>query len=152
MRKTLTAALFVLATATAWPLAAPAAEPGPEARGAKAVVEAFFDQVFIRHDVRAGIERYLAKDYIQHNPLAADGRDAVLKFFESIPVDQLPKVAVARVIAEGDLVAVHYRAEFPGRPALAIVDIFRVQDGRIAEHWDVAQPIPLTSANPHPMF
>ena len=152
MRKMLTAALFVFATATAWPFAAQTAEPGAETTDTKAIVEAFFDQVFVRGDIRPGIERYLAEDYIQHNPLAADGRDAVLKFFESIPADKLPKVTLARIIAEGDLAAVHYRSESPGRPPFAVVDIFRVQDGKIVEHWDVVQPIPLTSANPHPMF
>lgn len=152
MRKILLAAIFMFAAATSWSSAVRAAEPGVEATDTKAVVEAFFDQVFVRGDVRDGILRYVAKDYIQHNPLAADGRDAVLKFFESIPADKLPKVTLARIIAEGDLAAVHYKTEFPGRPPFAVVDIFRVHDGKIVEHWDVVQPIPPTSANPHPMF
>lgn len=152
VRKTLAMALFMAAMAAPWPLVAQAAEPGVETADTKAMVAAFFDQVFVRGDVRDGILRYIAEDYIQHNPLAADGRDAVLKFFEAIPADKLPKVTLARIVAEGDLAAVHYKSEFPGGPSLAVVDIFRVQDGKIVEHWDVVQPMPSTSANPHPMF
>lgn len=116
------------------------------------VVRDFFDLAFVQGKFREGIERYIREDYIQHNPMAADGRAAVLAFFGSIPADKLPKVTLARIIAQCDTAAVHYKIEMAGIPAMAVVDIFRVQDGLIAEHWDVAQPMPEKSANSHPMF
>jgi predicted SnoaL-like aldol condensation-catalyzing enzyme len=84
---------------------------------------------------------------MQHNPQAGSGRDAVKAFFEGIgPVD----VEVHRVVAEGDLVAVHsnYRTV-----NMAGVDIFRFNEkGEIVEHWDVLQPIPETTVSGNDMF
>lgn len=60
---------------------------------------------------------------------------------------------VKRVLADGDLVAVHVNSkQSPQDAGLAIVDIFRVQDGKIIEHWDVIQPVPATPANNNTMF
>ncbi len=153
MRNIITGALLACAAIAATPAAAAEpSQPCTTPSTTEAVVRIFFDEVFIQGKIRHGFECYVREDYIQHNPLAADGRDAVLKFFESIPADKLPKVTLARIIAQGDLAAVHYKTEFPGQPPMAVVDIFRVDHGKIAEHWDVVQPIPPTSANPHPMF
>ena len=153
MRNILAGALLACAAAAATPAAAAEASPPCAAASSnEAVVRTFFDEVFVQGKVRHGFECYVREDYVQHNPLAADGRDAVLKFFEAIPADKLPKVTLARIIVQGDLAAVHYKTEFPGMPPMAVVDIFRLDHGKIAEHWDVVQPIPATSANPHPMF
>lgn len=89
----------------------------------------------------------MVDDYAQHNPQAGNGRQAVKTFFaEAGPVD----VEICRVIADGDLVAVHahYRTW-----NMAGVDIFRFDaDGRIVEHWDVVQTIPETTASGNDMF
>ena len=86
-------------------------------------------------------------DYVQHNPQAGNGLQAVKDFFAPIgPVD----VDVHRVVAEGDLVTVHANYKTFN---MAGVDIFRLnKDGKIIEHWDVLQPIPETTASGNDMF
>jgi predicted SnoaL-like aldol condensation-catalyzing enzyme len=89
----------------------------------------------------------IVEDYVQHNPQAGNGLQAVKDFFAPVgPVN----VDVHRVIAEGDLVAVHANYKTFN---MAGVDIFRLNDdGKIIEHWDVLQPIPETTASGNDMF
>ncbi|QYN33930.1 ester cyclase [Pseudonocardia sp. DSM 110487] len=100
------------------------------------------------------IERFVRPDYIQHNPLAPDGPEAMKAFGATIR-QQFPDAMldVRRAISEGDLVLLHSRGVLvPGTPGLAVFDIFRFQDGKIAEHWDVLQEVPTTTANGNDMF
>jgi predicted SnoaL-like aldol condensation-catalyzing enzyme len=89
----------------------------------------------------------IVEDYIQHNPQAGNGLQAVKEFFAPVgPLD----VEVHRVIAEGDLVAVHSNYKTWN---MAGVDIFRFNDdGQIIEHWDVLQQVPETTASGNDMF
>ena len=89
----------------------------------------------------------IAADYRQHNPQAGDGLETVKGLFEQLgPLD----VDVHRVIAEGDLVAVHSHYKSLN---MAGVDIFKFgADGKIVEHWDVLQPVPETTASGNDMF
>lgn len=112
-----------------------------------------FDQLLVRKDLSA-LDRYWGPDYHQHNPAIADGvegaRAGLGGFFEQFP--QL-EVTPKRVIAEGDLVAVHsHYVAVPGERGQAVVDLFRVRGGKIVEHWDVLQDVPATSANDNGMF
>lgn len=129
--------------------------PGPAWLTAynKQLVTKAFDQLLVRKDLSA-IDRYWGPEYHQHNPSIADGVAGVKAglggFFEAFP--QL-KVTPKRVIAEGDLVAVHsHYVNAPGERGQAIVDLFRVRAGKIVEHWDVIQDVPATSANDNTMF
>jgi len=91
----------------------------------------------------------LTADYIQHNPTVPSGPDVFLSFLPKLKEAGL-KADVHRVIAEGDLVAVHStydNAEAFGGKQLVAFDVFRVQDGKIAEHWDNLTPL-ATQANP----
>jgi len=100
------------------------------------------------------VDRIVRPDYIQHNPQAPDGPDA-LKYFGAALRQQFPEIAnlPQRAIAEGDLVLLHSNVVFvPGTPGTAVFDIFRFQDGKIAEHWDVLQEAPATTANGNDMF
>jgi predicted SnoaL-like aldol condensation-catalyzing enzyme len=99
-------------------------------------------------------DRYIRPDYIQHNPNAADGTEP-LKQFVRAGTAQYPDLRynVARVLAEGDMVLVHANVVYePGTRGQSVVDIFRIQDGMIAEHWDVLQDVPETTANGNDMF
>lgn len=88
--------------------------------------------------------RFLGDQYVQHNPMVADGPEAFLRFVR-FRRDRFPQSRneVKMVIAEGDLVALHVHSVLvPGTPGRHIVDIFRVEAGRVVEHWDVIQEIP----------
>jgi predicted SnoaL-like aldol condensation-catalyzing enzyme len=111
----------------------------------KQTVARLFD-AFRAGDIEA-FDELIVDDYIQHNPQAGNGLQAVKAFFAPIgPVD----VEVQRVIADGDLVAVHSNYKTWNT---AGVDIFRFNDdGKIIEHWDVLQPVPETTASGNDMF
>ncbi|MGW4144161.1 nuclear transport factor 2 family protein [Streptomyces mirabilis] len=102
----------------------------------------------------AVIDRHVRPDYVQHNPLAPDGPEA-MKAFGAAWKQQFPDATYEerRVISDGDLVLLHSSGVLvPGTPGLAVVDIFRFQDGKIAEHWDILQEVPATTANGNDMF
>lgn len=119
----------------------------------KKLVVTFYQRFFGDKDITAA-DQYLAPSYIQHNPFAATGREAVKKFFTPFfanPAIPKSKIDIRRVAADGNLVWLHIRSKTTGSER-AVVDIFRVQNGKIAEHWDVVQPVPEKSANNNTMF
>ena len=121
---------------------------------AKQIVTNFSQLFFIEKKPAQAYEQWVAEDYIQHNPIATDGRAAAIKALGPIFAANLDlKVDIKRIIGDETHVAVHYHSVLkPGTKGFAAVDLFRVKDCRIVEHWDVIQPMPETSANPHPMF
>ncbi|MFI7410568.1 nuclear transport factor 2 family protein [Streptomyces sp. NPDC049627] len=130
-------------------------QPGPRWSTGfnKKLVTKAFEQLLVHKDLSA-IDRYWGPEYHQHNPNITDGVAGVKAglggYFEAFP--QLT-VTPKRVIAEGDLVAVHsHYVNAPGERGQAIVDLFRVRGGKIVEHWDVIQDVPASSANDNTMF
>jgi predicted SnoaL-like aldol condensation-catalyzing enzyme len=118
----------------------------------KKVVE-FYEQAINKKDFDAAA-KYLGSRYIQHNPVAADGPEG-LKGFIGFLRSKFPqsKSEIKRVIAEGDYVVLHVHAvREPGTRGRAIIDIFRLENGKIVEHWDVAQDVPEKAANSNGMF
>jgi len=106
----------------------------------KALVKQFFAAVEGRD--KATVEKIVREDYIQHMPMIPSGRAAILHYIDMVAPKGLGKMPqFARVIAEGDLVMVHFRREDPNGP-VATMEIFRIQGGQIAEHWAVTEPIP----------
>ena len=133
-------------------LAVPAAHAQNLAANKKAVVE-FYQKAINDKDFDAA-SKYLGSRYIQHNPVAADGHEG-LKAFIGFLKSKFPnsKSEIKRVIAEGDLVVLHVHAvREPGTRGRAIIDIFRLENGKIVEHWDVAQDVPEKAANSNGMF
>jgi predicted SnoaL-like aldol condensation-catalyzing enzyme len=120
----------------------------------KDVVTRFITEFYVEKRVREAFETWVQPGYIQHNPLAATGRDAAIAFLEPFFQGHPDTVySIKRIIADGNLVAVHSHAKFAAdERGLAVVDILRVEHCKIAEHWDVAQPVPEKSANPNGMF
>ena len=96
----------------------------------------------------------LGPTYVQHNPQASDGVAAFVAFIEGFTAS-FPKVTldIKRTVADGDLVAVHSHLTLrPGDRGSAVMDIFRLENGRIVEHWDVLQEVPEHAANDNTMF
>lgn len=102
----------------------------------KALVLDAMTSLFQRHDASA-VERLYAEDYIQHNPDIPQGRAALQGLVETLS----PSVCYepGLIIAEGDFVAIHGRIRGWADEPQVVVDIFRIQDRKLAEHWDVLQ-------------
>ena len=118
----------------------------------KAVLE-FYEAGLNRKDFEAAA-KYFGPKYIQHNPGAPDGIEG-FKSFLAFLRDKFPnsKSEIKRVFAEGDFVILHVHAvREPGTRGRAIVDIFRLENGKIVEHWDVAQDIPEKMPHNNGMF
>ena len=119
----------------------------------KRTVLDFYDKGLNQKDFEAA-SRHFGDRYVQHNPNAADG-PAGFKGFVQFLKDKFPqsRSEVKRTFAEGDYVIVHVHAvREPGTRGSAIIDIFRLENGKIVEHWDVVQPIPEKAANTNGMF
>ena len=100
------------------------------------------------------VDEFFARDYVQHNPLAATGAQGLKDFLDWARA-RAPAAEhrVKRMFVDGDYVIAHVHVIInPGDLGNAVVDIFRVAQGRIAEHWDVAQEVPTESANANGMF
>lgn len=108
-------------------------------------------ELFQELDLTA-IDRYWGDSYVQHNPLYPDGKEQIRALIQGVIDSGVPMNAeVKRVAADGDLVWLHAKSFFFGKE-LATVEIFRVENGKIVEHWDVIQEVPSKSENNNTMF
>ncbi|MFC2952354.1 nuclear transport factor 2 family protein [Marinicaulis aureus] len=112
------------------------------------------DLLFNQKNIDAARTECWGETYIQHNPYAPDGPEALFAFltpfFEANPD---LRIDVKRVATEGDLVWIHYNNKpTPDSLGMAVVDILRMEDGKFVEHWDVVQQVPEESANDNTMF
>jgi predicted SnoaL-like aldol condensation-catalyzing enzyme len=117
------------------------------------VVLDFYENGVNRRDFAAAF-KHLGARYIQHNPAVADGPEGFREFFTRLSTTYPDfRVEVRRVFIEGDMVAVHVRSfNGPSKNGEAGVDIFRLEDGKIIEHWAVIQPIPHRMPHSNTMF
>lgn len=126
---------------------------GQAAPDNRRIIEDFARLFYVERDVRQAFETYVASDYVQHNPGVPDGRDAAIALLQPMFSDRNRSFEVRKIIVDGDLAAIHIFAKpDPSARGAAVADFYRLKDGKIVEHWDVIQPIPEKSANPHPMF
>jgi predicted SnoaL-like aldol condensation-catalyzing enzyme len=125
----------------------------PEEERTLAFVLEMYNTVLVPMDADA-VDRYIAPDYIQHSRMAAPGREALKDFLRMIRRESPDaKQIIHRTFVDGNHVVVHLHVmRFPGDPGLAVVDMFRVENNMIQEHWEVVQEVPTESPNPLTMF
>ena len=118
----------------------------------KTVLE-FYEAGLNKKDFEAA-SKFFRPRYVQHNPTAPDGVEG-FKAFLGFLREKFPDShsEIKRSFADGDYVILHvHNVPNPGDRGSAIVDIFRLENGKIVEHWDVVQPIPEKTANTNTMF
>lgn len=104
--------------------------------------------------VHEAYSNYVGPDFRHHNPHFEGSAESLRSGMEASAQENPNKdLEIKRVIAEGDFVVVHSRVrQWAEDPGAAVVHIFRFGDGKIAELWDIAQPIPEKSPNQYSMF
>lgn len=117
------------------------------------VVLDFYEKGLNQKDADAAIA-LMGNRYVQHNPNAADGPEGFRKFIGFLK-EKFPnsRSEIKRSFVDGDYVILHVHAvREPGTRGSAIIDVFKLENGKIIEHWDVVQPIPENPANNNGMF
>lgn len=114
---------------------------------------AFYETAYLGNP-RGAVEKYVGNEYIQHNPLVGDGKEAFISYFERMAEEYPDKsIEFVRSVAEGNLVALHTHQTWPGDSEYVTMDFFRFDAmGKIVEHWDSIQAIPETSVNGNSMY
>ncbi len=122
--------------------------------GVNADVALAFLEMAASGNGQEALDRYGALDFRHHNPFfPGDGPALIAAMDEDARANPGKRVVVVRAISEGPWVMLHSRvAQGPGRGELAAVHIFRVEDGKVVELWDVAQELPANSPNQNGAF
>ena len=131
---------------------AASAETAQERANKQAVME-FYNKALNDKDFTAA-SKYLGNRYTQHNPTAADGPEGLKGFIQFLR-DKFPQShsEIVQAFADGDYVILHVRSICtPGTAGRAIFDLFKLEQGKVVEHWDAVQDIPASSANANGMF
>jgi predicted SnoaL-like aldol condensation-catalyzing enzyme len=113
----------------------------------------FYRMAYLGEPARA-VELYVGAEYIQHNPLVGDGKQAFIDYFTEM-ANQYPnkEIEFVRAVAERDLVALHTHQTWPGNEEYVTMDFFRFdENGKIVEHWDSVQKIPDETKNGNLMY
>jgi predicted SnoaL-like aldol condensation-catalyzing enzyme len=117
----------------------------------KKLVASLYQEIFGDKNIDA-VDKYVGDNYMQHNPAVADGKEALkaaLKiWFKGAPKE---KIDIQHIGADGNFVYIHTKSK-QGNKTISVIDIFRVDGGKVVEHWDVMQEVPARAANDHPMF
>jgi predicted SnoaL-like aldol condensation-catalyzing enzyme len=121
----------------------------------KEIVTKFYTEAFINGNTEKAVE-LLHTDYKQHNPRVKTGKIGFINAFKSFDT-AVYKFEIKRVISEGDLVMLHIHVQNKFKKTKkdfgrAVIDIFRVKNGLITEHWDVAQKVPEITVHKNTMF
>jgi predicted SnoaL-like aldol condensation-catalyzing enzyme len=119
----------------------------------KQTVLAYINTAFNDRRPAEAVEEYGGSHYIQHHPQLPDGFEAYIQLATGY-VEQFPQLSfdIKRAVAEGDMVVTHSLLKTsPEDRGTAFANFFRLEDGKIVEHWEVAQPVPESAANDNPM-
>ena len=114
---------------------------------------AFYRMAYLGEPEKA-VELYVGDQYIQHNPDVADGKEGFITYFKRMQ-DEYPEKSIEflRVVAEGNMVALHTHQTWPGNDRYITMDFFRFdKNGKIEEHWDAIQQVPDQMAHDNGML
>jgi len=114
---------------------------------------AFYRMAYLGEPAKA-VDKYVGAEYIQHNPLVGNGKQAFIAYFTEM-ADLYPgrDIEFVRAVAEGDLVALHTHQTPPNNDEYVTMDFFRFDaNGKIVEHWDSIQKVPGETKNGNPMY
>jgi len=114
---------------------------------------AFYRTAYLGNPTKA-IEQYVGQEYIQHNPLVGNGKQAFIDYFDAMARDYPEKtIEFIRAVAENNLVALHTHQIWPDNDEYVTMDFFRFdENGKIIEHWDAIQSVPNKTKNGNTMF
>lgn len=118
----------------------------------KQIVTTAYQRIFGDLDVSA-VDEFMSKNFVQHNPTIADGPEGVKQLLQMLSSQGTPrqKIEFKHVVADGDIVILHSRYEMAGKE-WRFIDIYRVENDKLAEHWDAMMQMPDTRAHDNPMF
>jgi predicted SnoaL-like aldol condensation-catalyzing enzyme len=112
-----------------------------EPRSNKTIIAGFYRQV-VRERKSELIPNFVHENYIQHNPMGKDGREglfAMVEFLKTLPPPaETDKSPIMHLIEQDDMIVAHLDLHFMGKD-IRVIELFRVQDGKAAEHWDVTE-------------
>lgn len=121
----------------------------------KVIILRVYDEAFGQGKTEI-INELFSEDYIQHNPMVPNGPEGLIGYIEMLKsMDPAPVITVKHILADGDLVAVHWHSsttpenESSGQAGF---DLYRLDNGTIVEHWDVIQDVPAKTASGNSMF
>jgi predicted SnoaL-like aldol condensation-catalyzing enzyme len=121
---------------------------------AESTVLALLDTAFNQRNVEEAFAKYVGPSYRQHNPTVSDGKQAIIDALRQwLPATPKLHYEFKHLYSDGDCVIVHSLVTVdPADRGKAVVDIFRLEQGKVVEHWDVAQAVPDKSLNNNTMF
>ena len=145
MKTTLIASLLLLSSV---------ALAGPVQDQNKKVVTDFYELAFNKHKPTEAAKKFIGDKYIQHNPFVPNGAKPFYEYFEGhFKANPESRADIKRVVADGDLVILHIHSTQNKKDlGRAVIDIFRLENGKIVEHWDVIQEVPAKTASGNSMF
>ncbi len=117
-----------------------------EEKNKKIAIE-FLNRAFNKGSLSKALDAMVSENYIQHNPLIADGIQPVKDIFAS---GKIPALCydIKYVVAQNDIILVYSKVTSTAG-VNAVVDILRVRDGKLVEHWDIVEPVPADKDMPH---
>ena len=104
----------------------------------RTLIRTFYEEVFNGRDL-SRLDQFMREDYIQHNPNAESGREGFRRFCDKF-LAMRPHMEIRHIIAEGDLVCVFFKCTMEANGTVnKVFDLYRIQDGQLAEHWDCVE-------------